>query len=91
MTDDPEQPDLEAIALRERLDDWDVLVRLIRPEDQRPWSVDEMVRDLMHPLTERQTILNAITRLRKAGLIHRTYDDLLFPTRAALRMHEIDI
>lgn len=69
--------------------DWDVLFRLIDPDDQRPWSVEELIRDRIDAHTTCADTTEALTRLRGAGLIHQTSDGLVFPTRAALHMDQI--
>jgi len=67
--------------------DWGILVLLVGESDQRPWSVEELVRERQ----DRRAALDSISRLQRTGLIHRTADDLVFPTRAALYYTEIKV
>jgi predicted transcriptional regulator len=82
MTDD------NRISEEEDRDDWAVMERLLSEGDQRPWSVDELVRD-RDKRAKPENVQDAIKRLSGIGLIHRTADDLIFPTRAALHFDQI--
>lgn len=65
--------------------DWGILSCLVTNRDQRPWSVDELARERGDSVEA----LDAIDRLVRAGLLHRTSDNLVFPTRAALHLTNI--
>ena len=84
-----EQPTADIAQQRDNAHDWGVMIRLLDKDDQRPWSVEEMLRDREDNYVSRDDTQEALVRLRCAGLIHRTTDDLVFPTRAALHMDHI--
>jgi hypothetical protein len=69
----------------EESDDWAILECLLDPKAQRPWSIEELIRER----EDRVAALDAIDRLHRAGLIHRGSDDHVWATRAAARFEEI--
>ena len=62
-----------------------ILFWLLDPEQQRPWSVDEIIREYGEPTTA----TDALSNLNGVGLIHRS-GDFVFATRAAIRFSQID-
>jgi hypothetical protein len=69
--------------------DWAILDVLTEPQLQRPWSLEELAREL-GTIGEPGEIADGTYRLHTAGLIHRTTDGFLFATRAALRYAEVN-
>lgn len=65
--------------------EWIVLDLLVDADAQRPWSLEEVIREIGSPLA----VTDALGGLHAAGLIHRTNDGFVFATRAAVRYHEI--
>jgi hypothetical protein len=65
--------------------EWGVLNLLINEDDQRPWSVEEIIRERGNRLEA----LDALDRLHGTGLIHRTADGFIFASRAAIRYSQI--
>lgn len=59
-----------------------VLLTILDQGDHWPWSVDELVRE--HGRDDEVEVIDSINRLQRGGLIHRTQDNLVFPTRTAI-------
>jgi hypothetical protein len=79
-----EQPSRTPSHRSERTD-WVVLDLLLDRDEQRPWSVEELVREIGRPVD----VADAVDALQGAGLIHRTTDGFVFVTRAAVRYSQI--
>jgi hypothetical protein len=62
-----------------------ILGLLTDAEVQRPWSVDELEREIGHPVRT----ADAVARLYAAGLVHRLDGGFVFATRAAVRGVEL--
>jgi predicted transcriptional regulator len=71
------------VARTEDHSDWEVLNLLI--DQQRPWSVEELAREI----GDRIDAIDSVARLHGAELIHRTGDGFAFITRAAAGYYEI--
>lgn len=79
---EPTQPPVARPAGAE----WIVLDLLLDADEQRPWSVSDLVRELGNRPVD---VADAIDALHCAGLIHRTSDDFVFVTRAAAYFERI--
>jgi predicted transcriptional regulator len=66
--------------------DGNILLWLTLDHAQRPWSVDEVAREL----GDRNDATDALTRLHAVGLIHRM-GEFVWATRAAIHAEEIAI
>jgi hypothetical protein len=67
------------VAEQERRVDQGILALLLTPEEQRPWSVDEVGREI----GDQVDAIDSLARLQAAGLIHR-FGEFVFATRAAV-------
>jgi hypothetical protein len=65
-------------------DDSAVLGLLLDPESERPWSVDEVTRELGRDPAD------SLVRLHGAGLVHRM-DGFVWASRAALAADELSV
>jgi hypothetical protein len=74
-------------AAEDAKNEWGVLSRLLSNDGL--WTVDEMVRSQGDAQTTRLDTIDAIKHLEAEGLIYRTTDDVIFPTRAALYFDRI--
>jgi hypothetical protein len=66
--------------------DGNILLWLTLDDVQRPWSVEEVVREY----GDEADAADALARLHAVGLIHRM-GDFVWATRAAIRSNEIAI
>jgi predicted transcriptional regulator len=57
-----------------------ILGLLVDPDNQRPWSTDELIREV----GDRIVVTDSLARLTAAGLIHRCRE-FVCATRAAVR------
>lgn len=64
-----------------------IMSLLLVLDDQRPWSIEELIRSIGRELDTR----DAIADLHAVGLVHRTSDDFVFPTRAATHLDGLDM
>lgn len=64
-----------------------VLLTLLDQDDCWPWTVEELIRDRAGD--DDVTVKDAISQLERGGLIRRTQEGLVFPTRAAIYRAEL--
>ncbi len=64
-----------------------ILDLILGTDEQRPWSAEELIRELGQPVAA----ADAIEALYGAGLIHRSSDGFVWPTRAAVRYSQINL
>lgn len=64
-----------------------VMTLLLIQDGQRPWSSEELVREIGRELD----VLDAISNLHGVGLLHRTTDGFVFATRAATHLDQLDM
>jgi predicted transcriptional regulator len=64
-----------------------IMSLLLVQDDQRPWSIEELIREIGRELDTR----DAISDLHAVGLVHRTSDDFVFATRAATHLDALDM
>jgi hypothetical protein len=79
-----QQPIQMSEAERQDHTDGVILSLLLDSDSQRPWTVQEVARDL----GDREDAADGLRRLVGAGLVHRL-DEFVFASRAALRADQI--
>jgi len=77
--------DRSPVAEEEGRVDSGILAMLTAPDASRPWSVDEVAREV----GDRIDTDDGLARLYGAGLIHR-YGEFVFASRAALAAAQLD-
>jgi hypothetical protein len=92
VQDDPEAKGVlmdQRIPSNIRVDDDNhdltLLTLILDDEVSYPWSIAEIERELGN----RVRTLDTIRRLQAAGLLHRTGDDYVFPSRVAIRAYQL--
>jgi hypothetical protein len=77
---------IPAPAVDDETIDAGILGLLLNPTKQRPWSVDEVAREIGNNMA----VADGLARLYGAGLIHRL-DGFVFATRSAVRGDQIEV
>jgi hypothetical protein len=83
---DESRPDLDPAAEADRIEST-ILDLFTGPGGSGLWSVEEVGREIGSGVKA----ADALEALCRAGLIHRTSDGFVFPTRAAIRASELRI
>jgi hypothetical protein len=65
--------------------DGTVLDLLIYADDQRPWSLHELALEIGDEIVT----ADLVASLQGAGLVHKTGDGFIFPTRAVVHFERI--
>ena len=74
-----------SLAVEEARRDHAVLGVLLGEDAQRPWTVDEVAREIGDELAT----TDSLARLRAAGLVHRL-EGFVFATRPAVRAAQLE-
>ncbi|HEY7829185.1 MAG TPA: hypothetical protein VIC06_01315 [Solirubrobacteraceae bacterium] len=82
----PETDSTLTPAERDQYADGNILLWLTTGDIQRPWSVDEIIREY----GDSADATDALSRLHGVGLIHRQ-GEFVWASRAAIRANEIAI
>lgn len=61
-----------------------ILDLLTHDDDQRPWSLEDLIREY----DDKLAVEDAVDNLRRSGLIHR-HAEVVFPSRAAVRFGQL--
>lgn len=80
-----DQPIGESLIQQDNDKDWSVLSTLLI-DNETPWTVDELI--VGHG-SGKVWVIDSLGRLERGGLIRRTADGLIFPTRAAVYFDQL--
>lgn len=77
--------DIHSVARYDDKIDQAILGLLIDDRCSPQWAIEELVREI----GDRVAVEDSLRRLYGAGLIHRLGEGFVFPTRAAVRAHQL--
>lgn len=77
------EPDPTCVPNKQQVVEVGILDLLTNDQDQRPWATSDLIREFGDQLT----VSDAISNLRRVGLIH-CHGEVVFPSRAAVRFAE---